>query len=1028
MLEPSEISARRERHEEIFMARYARLRAWALQLAENDRERAEDLVHDAFIHFTFTRPDLARVENLDGYLYRTLRNLHVSQLRRMQRLQSRSLSILEYDSAESGLRATEAQDQLRVQDELRACCRYACMRKETSKAGSVLILRFLHGYYPREIALLMQSSRQAVEERLRVARSEARQYLKDPASLRFMPEAESLSQTGAPQPPQGFVQTSDELLRDLRSAVFNSRRGECVAPVRLKSLYRETAAGIDTPTLAHLASCPRCIDEVNKTLALPLLAERYPTDVLDKDTHSRGGDGGGSDDGGDGDGGATGAGSEEVLRRLRRRAQDVFEHRPQELCITVNGHLLAAQKIGAAVNEQTLSVRSGEKVEFVEVFSEQEVRLLFLDAAGPQGEGNRQLALARLSDDRTLEATLVFDGPWPTVQVVYHDPLLAPEGAAQTASAEEAPPALREVSAGASGDATTRGNVWGAPGVVRTILSAAARVGRGFLKTDFWLRPATASAVVAMILVAALLFVRTHVPVVSAAELLRRSAQQEETLSAGAGRVTHRTLYLEERKPGASDVLSMRRIETWQSAERGVRLRRVYDERGNLIAGAWTRADGTHTVYRPGLAPVEQTAPDAEAKALLASGDVWRIDLSPKDFSTLVGAAENLSVEDAPGSYVIDYRADSTDDAAQARTLQRATLRLNKANLRAFTQTLVVGRGDAAREYRFIEGGFEQLPSEKIAPQVFEPDAGLLAPPAEGAKQRGESVTPVDSTPETAGEVRASAPVAASTELEIEVTYLLNRIKANLGEQVSMTRATGGQIRVEALVETGARKEEILRALSPVINNPAVVVQISTVDEALKRRAANQTSRGETVREVEVRAGRVPGDAELRRYFSARVAGDAGVDEEIGRFAARVMNRSRQALLHASALRRLVGRFTPAEVRALAPEARTKWLGMLDEHARAYRREVARLGDELRPVFAQGGQAGEGARERIGEGNLSQAAERLLQLSYSHDAAVRSALTVSADAGTSSQLKSQQFWRSLRAAENLAAAIQAAYQ
>src|SRR2546429_7579712 len=60
------------------------------------------------------------------------------------------------------------------------------MLKETSKAGRVLILRFLHGYYPREIAQVMQCTREAVEERLRVARSEARQYLENPKSLRFL--------------------------------------------------------------------------------------------------------------------------------------------------------------------------------------------------------------------------------------------------------------------------------------------------------------------------------------------------------------------------------------------------------------------------------------------------------------------------------------------------------------------------------------------------------------------------------------------------------------------------------------------------------------------------------------------------------------------------------------------------------------------------------------------------------------------------------------------------------------------------
>jgi RNA polymerase sigma factor (sigma-70 family) len=158
MLQPSKIAPGLEQHEEIFLERYKRLRAWALQITENDREQAEDLVHDTYVQFTLTRPDLNAIGNLNGYLYTMMRNLHVSQLRRSLRRQGRTLSIIDYDSAEMGLRAADPREQMKVQEALRQICQYACMRKQTSKAGSVLILRFLHGYYPREIALVMRSA------------------------------------------------------------------------------------------------------------------------------------------------------------------------------------------------------------------------------------------------------------------------------------------------------------------------------------------------------------------------------------------------------------------------------------------------------------------------------------------------------------------------------------------------------------------------------------------------------------------------------------------------------------------------------------------------------------------------------------------------------------------------------------------------------------------------------------------------------------------------------------------------------
>src|SRR2546421_6451210 len=117
MLQPSKIAPHVERHEELFLARYSRLRVWALQLTKNDRERAEDLVHDAYIQFTLTRPRLDAISNLDGYLYSMLRNLHLSQVRRLLRQRQRTLSIVDYDSAEIGLRAADPREQIRLQDE-----------------------------------------------------------------------------------------------------------------------------------------------------------------------------------------------------------------------------------------------------------------------------------------------------------------------------------------------------------------------------------------------------------------------------------------------------------------------------------------------------------------------------------------------------------------------------------------------------------------------------------------------------------------------------------------------------------------------------------------------------------------------------------------------------------------------------------------------------------------------------------------------------------------------------------------------
>ena len=1011
MLEPSEIpragESRAVSHEEVFLARYGPLRAWALRLTGGDAGRAEDLVHDAFVQFTFARPDLARVQNLDGYLYQMLRNLNISQMRRANRRRGDEPAVFEYDSAEFVLRSADPRDLIRVQDDLRQVCHYACVRKDSSRAGSVLILRFMHGYYPAEIARFAGSTREAVEERLRVARNEARQYLKDPESLRFINKER---ERGTRAAPTGYVQAPEELLSDLRGRVFDSRRGECAGVERLSKIY-QTKGGPDCATLAHLVSCPRCIDEVNDLHDLPLLSERFPVDSLGVEPRRKGG-GGSNDDGGD-DGGSGGGGratAEEALR-CRKRARDVFEHRPRELCVSVNGRPVGAQKVGSVVNEQKLNVGAGEEVSFVEVFSEQDVRLLYLDPSNWPAEADGGCVVSvGLSDRRTLEARLSYIDSAPTVQVVYRDPLMAFEPSAQAALDDELDDELGAATVDSRSE-SSRGRARVMPHVAaawRGVAKLLGRIGSPFTV----LRPGAVAAGLAVLVVTALLFTKLYVPPVSAAELLRRAAAAEESNALDARQVQHRTVFVEEARADGRGPVSRKRVETWRGGASGIRLRRLYDEQGRLVAGEWTKSDGTSTVYRKGAAPTESGA--LTPAELLSSGEVWRIDPSAASFESLAAGEEGLKVDDKLGAYIV-----GREMSVDGEGLKGLRLWLNKSDLRAFRMTLVVSRGGEAFEYRLIEGGLERRRAEEVPPAVYQLEPELSGA-AQGASDDEKSKEGGTTQPRA---LATKQPSVASAELEVEVAYLLNRIKANLGEQVSMGRTTGGALRVEALVESEGRKEAILSALGPVLNNPAVVVEVSTVAEALARRERSDSQDKLTEREVVVGAGRIPADAELRAHFASRLADGERVDAAIKQFAARAMNHSRQALLHASALRQMVGRFTPEEARALDADARAKWVSMVREHAGAYRRETAALRAQLSAVFGAQGSGG-GAEG----GSPRQWAERLLQLSYAQDGAVRSAFTISEGAGSAAAIKSQQFWRQLSAAERLAAEIEQAYE
>lgn len=994
-------------HEDVFLRRYGRLLAWALQLTNNNRAQAEDLLHDAFIQFTVARPDLDAVANLDGYLYGTLRHLHLSQVRKAARGRLRQLSVVEYESAERGLRSVDPRDLIQTQDELRRVCRYVCARKETARAASVLLLRFFHGYYPSEIAQVLLTTPEAVKVRLRAARREARAYLEDPKGLGLI--------GGGPPPdeaPAGFARAQEDFLGELRETVFKSCSGSCLSARRIKDVY--SSAGrepVETKDLAHVVSCPVCLDTVNGVLDLPLLSDRYPTDSAGKAPRSGKGPGGG------GPGGTAGGGA--VPKGLRREAREVFEHEPRELYVAVNGYMQGSQRINSGLSEQTLDIDLAEPIAFVEIFSEQQVRLLMMNVGRqpPEGPGEQSTRI-ELSENRSLSVLLRFGSPWPTLHVSYHDPTFKEDAEAEQPEADAPRLATTPATAGPaqerSGNSVTH---------QRLLLALARRLLRRFPDRGFWLRPATVTAVFAAVLVAALLFLRLNSSPVhtagSAAALLRQSSAAEESAGARADQVLHRTVTLEERSADGL-LIARRRVEVWQSAGRGITARRLYDERGQLVAGDWQRADGVETLYGHGLRPRVRLAPEAGgSKPAISFDDAWRLSPSAKEFAALVGDVEGARVEEQPGRYVITYAKAA---GGNGPGLSKAVLVLSRADLHPVEQTLVIRDEGEAREFRYVEAGFERRAPSTVAPEVFEPEPELLGPAGRG----GRAAEPAkEGNMGTESRPVAGPRAAASADLEVEALRLLSEAGADLGEQVSVTRAADGVLRVEGIVETPRRKEELLRALAGIRGNPAVQVDVSTVAEAVARRREGGGAPGRVIAEgAETIADTAPADADLRKYFAARGTPEAAADEEVRRFCNRAVTRSYRVVQRAWALKRLAERFTPEDLRALTPDARGKWLSMIRGHARAIQQENAALRQELQPVFgAPAGEAQE-APAIADDAGLVRAVERLAELCSANDAVVRSAFTISPNASRAASVRSPQFWNSLRSVEALAAQIQ----
>ena len=1007
--------------EAAFIEHYDWLLRWALQFANQDRERAQDLVQQVFAQFALAHTDFSAVQNIPAYLYTALRNTHLSEVRLAGRSHSQSQSIVDYSIADAALGASDPYALFQTQDQLRRVCQYACLRKQTSRAGSVLILRFFHGYHISEIATVLGGTCQSVRQNLKFARNEARLFLDDPGALKFIGRSQSGSVAFA-----GTVCSTDELLADLRRAIFRSCEGACLDHGSLRTLYvgRHIAAA-ENATFAHIVSCATCLDGVNAMLGLPRLAERHPADALGPNNDWRGGPGG------SGSSGSTGSiqsrrrlkdqsqPSNAILLKCRRRATEFFEHHPRELCVSVNGHVLGSQAVNSMTSRLSLDVTLTEPLNFIEVMGDERTRLLVMTIdPPPHGEPTQERRIW-LSEGRYIEASFRHGHPWPLLEVVYQDPNFISESQVSPLTVDEMSNAANE-SSDLPVDVEPRGSsfaLWW-----QAVVNA--------IRGPRWTSPVFTTAILSIFLIGALLFVWLNIaPTVSAANLIKLAGAAEQTINGGAETAVHRVIHLEERAHPGGELIARRRIEVWRDPGRDLSVRRVYDETNRVIAGEWetgsrTRGIASRTIYHRGDVP-QIEAGARNPQTAIRNLELWQLEPSAKAFAELVGHADTARVSEDASVYVISY--DAGQVAIDGMLLQ-ATLTLRKTDLYAVEQTLVTQRGTETRHYRFVETEFERPSIRAVAPSVFVPDPELIAEAVKedgpGTKRKGDSLV------SPSANVRPS--VTASPELELKVLYVLDPFRARFGDQINLVRTQDGVLVVKGIVDTEETRKEIQNALSSLIDNPALTVQIQTAAEALARQQQGPPARVIS-REFAGSEHAMPAYAELHRYFSRKLIAEGSpegdrVDHAIRSFAARVVGRSRRVLSHAIELRQLKQRFSGSQLDVLTPDAKARWFSLLKSHAEALRRETAALRDDLAPVFNVEGSGGKsGGIEISTETDLAAAIDHAYQLASSIDETVRSAFSAStSDAAPATLLKSPNFRFSMAATEQIAARIRQA--
>jgi len=147
------------------------------------------------------------------------------------------------------------------------------------------------------------------------------------------------------------------------------------------------------------------------------------------------------------------------------------------------------------------------------------------------------------------------------------------------------------------------------------------------------------------------------------------------------------------------------------------------------------------------------------------------------------------------------------------------------------------------------------------------------------------------------------------------------------------------------------------------------------------------------------------------------------LDQEIAKFASRVMRRSLQARLYARTLKQTMNRFSSDDLRALTPEVRQKLMALIREQAASLNRELAGLRNEIQAVFPGDASSGSEQLDIQSDADLLRAVNRLAEWVAHIDESVRTSFSISSEGATAAAVKSDQFWRSLKSAESLAGKI-----
>lgn len=885
--------------EQLLTSSYGQLFKWAIVLTRGDVVKAQDIVQEFCLYLTLTKPDLSDVANLDGYLYTSLRHIYLSGLARSSREAERFVNIAEFDSFEFAMANNRPGDSLQRQNDLRRICNYAVWRKESSKSASYFIFHFFHGYSRREVAEVACLPISAIYNKLKTAREEIANFISEPRRLRIV------NRESPPQPALSWTLVSSiELFKELRDSILLARTSDCLTEEELLSRYRVTSAPVPCSLLAHIVSCDRCLEVIDRHFRRPTLQDREPLDCLDSSSHDKTLEAMGSND----------MDEMAMLRSVRRRWGRVFEHRPNTLSIAVNGKIVAFHDVLSEHSTLFARIEHPETAEFIEVFSEQDIRLALLSVGDLPPKGpNVRIQRVNLSDSRWVELTLTFDGLGLNTTVLYSDPALAvdaiEEGVEGAISAQV--PILND-RASSSEISPSPTQSW-----TRRILDRLA----GAIVPSSAL--AWALAILVMLGTTGYLAYR-HTTGMTPTGMLAQSIRVETTTLRGL--TVHQVVRIEEISSDGR-ILQQGSVDLWRDGDDRRYVRRFYDSKNHLIGTNWRNKSGEHIAGSKGKDKARLNTPDPVSANML-----WDQDLSASAFSRLKGSESEVRTVDS------GYELTAVGPFEGHPQLMSATLTLDN-KLLPVRQVIRFRHESEVRELRFSQAVFERKPSLSIPDEVFDPGYVQLHPDRDHSSGIREEHR--GNNPE--GNVELA-------ELQIAVLYELNGFGADTRQPIEVTRTSEGRIRVSGTIADDSLKRGILSHLKALRGHDLLDLRLFSPHDVKTKARTAPPQLAQDAKIYELEQTQPVAQSAVRKYLRRKGVSGAALDSGVSRFSHDALQHGQLALQHAYALSRLSNALSNSELQSIHFSSQERWTEMVHKHSVDLEHELHELQMQLNEI------------------------------------------------------------------------------